>query len=185
MSKKIATKAAVKQNTLAVEKSVFDPHSPSGDKTWGELSSTERASFGVSLAEMFRQREQNTNDWLESLGLPRDIRLAAQVALAEYKEYATADDFDDCTYTNMIELIKVVATKKEWERRIVARSNPQSSGWPTLSPDELRKLFDIGQDTLKRRLKSQAIPNLCITTKAYRVDPTSLPDGWERTLNRG
>ena len=58
------------------------------------------------------------------------------------------------------------------------------AGWPTLSPDDLRKLFYIKQDALLRRLKSQTIPNLCITTKAYRVDPTSLPDDWKRTLRR-
>lgn len=63
-------------------------------------------------------------------------------------------------------------------------SDADVSGWPTLSPAELRTLFDIEQDALRRRLKSQAIPNRFITTKAYRVDPSALPDDWKRTIKR-
>lgn len=60
----------------------------------------------------------------------------------------------------------------------------REDGWPTLSPAELRKLFDIEQDALVRRLNSQAIRNAKITSKSYRIDPGSLPDGWERIIKR-
>lgn len=60
----------------------------------------------------------------------------------------------------------------------------QTNSWPTLTPAELRTLFDIEQDALVRRLKIQTIPNEKITFKAYRVDPSALPGGWKQTLNR-
>lgn len=62
---------------------------------------------------------------------------------------------------------------------------PTSSGWPAVTPDELRKLFSIEQDAMLKRLKKQDIANERITSKSYRVDPNSLPDGWEHTLKRG
>ncbi|WP_373653291.1 hypothetical protein [Schlesneria sp. DSM 10557] len=54
--------------------------------------------------------------------------------------------------------------------------------WVILTPSQLRKILDIEQDTLVRRLKTQAIRNVKITTKSYRVDPTSLGKGWEKHL---
>ena len=72
-----------------------------------------------------------------------------------------------------------LAEKMEIERTQLLK---QVQSWPTLTPHDLRTLFHIEQDALVRRLK--AIPNERITTKAYRVDPTALPDGWKQTLKR-
>jgi hypothetical protein len=108
-----------------------------GEKTLGQLPEAEQASLMAGFAEAihqltihpdfagtpFNQYIDKIEDWIVSLGLPRDIGLAAQVALAEYGEFATPDDFDDCPISNVIQLIKVVETKKEWERKIAARKD--------------------------------------------------------------
>ncbi len=184
MAKKRTTKSAVKATA---------------EKTLGDLPPAERASLLASFAESLHQLTifpefagkpldqylSKIEDWIESHGLPRDICLAGQVALVDYGEFAMREDIEQLTPSEIMEIIKVVSAKKEWERKLAVQSNPHSSGWPTFTPAELRKLFDIGQDALVKRLKSQAIPNKQITTKTYRVDPSTLPDDWKRILKRG
>lgn len=64
------------------------------------------------------------------------------------------------------------------------RSNNLKSDWPILAPQDMRKLFNIGQDVLRERLDLQQIPNVRINTKAYRVNPNCLPTKWETIIGR-
>jgi len=171
MAKKRTTKAAATANN-----SLAKLRKPNGGKTLAQLPKAERekllAEFAASIAsildsqrrqweEMFAAWERRDTveipDWLESLGLPRDIRLAGQVALAEYGEFATADDFDDCTHSNVIELIKVVAAKKEWERKLAARNNRrQTSGQPRADePTEAYLL--VGREVLAEMARNPSV----------------------------
>lgn len=107
-----------------------------GGKPWGQLSEAERLSLLNSFAERAHQATIHPDfagtpqdqyigkieDWLESLGLPRDIRLAAQVALADtYGEFATSADIDDFPMDNLIELFRIDTASKASAQRLAER----------------------------------------------------------------
>ena len=99
-----------------------------GDKLVSELTEAERREFDAATAkwaaDMRHDHEAELPNWLESMGLPRDSVLAAQIALAEFGEFALPEDVDKIPMDNFYDLIKVAVAKKRWGLRVAAEVNP-------------------------------------------------------------
>ncbi len=111
--------------------SLRQPSTAGDSKPMSELSANEMADM---TAPIFHQLHVEIPDWLESIGLPRDLRLAAKVALAEYGEWVDDMELKDFPLNNLIDLIRTVHAKKTWERTL-AGQNPS-----TKQPTKLTKV---------------------------------------------
>lgn len=111
MAKKRAAKVA--SETLAKLRK------PLSEKPLSQSSEAEREKLFEIVEKILRQHEVEIPDWLESLGLPRDTSLAAQVALADtFNEFATSADVEDIPLDNLIELIKIDTASKTSAQRL-------------------------------------------------------------------
>ncbi|MDP1799434.1 MAG: hypothetical protein Q8K78_18200 [Planctomycetaceae bacterium] len=54
--------------------------------------------------------------------------------------------------------------------------------WVPLRPADLRTIFDVSQDTLKRRLGDGTIPATKMSSKSYLLNPADLPNNWQDLL---
>jgi hypothetical protein len=125
-------------------------------------------------------------DWLESIGLPRDLNLATQVAIAELGELVLYDDIDELTVDRCVELIRAAHAKQQWgsHRAVEQGFNPSTEKTVTLSPQHLRAIYDVNQDTLRKRIRDGVIVAEMINTKSYRVPLDKLPKDWRAKLDK-
>ncbi len=78
---------------------------------------------------------------------------------------------------------------REVAAAIGAERSPGSPDEPpaetvTLSPQQLRAIYDINQDTLRKRLGNGVIPAEKVNSKSYRVRVDKLPEGWRAMLDK-
>lgn len=152
MAKKKATKSAVKTSS-GLERLMKNPN---GAKTLGQLSEAEQKAFHESLAkavdtassqaknmlleparELTHWYNVELPDWLESLGLPRDLVLASQVALNELGEFMLPEDIDNIQTDRLINAVKVAVAKKRFQLSVAAQMKRKpSSGMADQTRDD-------------------------------------------------
>ena len=171
-----------------------------GGKLRSELTEEERREFDAAtakwVADLTHQHDVELPNWLESLGLPRDPILAAQIALAEFGEFAMPEDMNDIPLVNLTNLIKVADGKKRWGLRVAAQVNPKPTSKSGTQADPIPSetgdddpIEDVltGQSlTLYRHLKTRARRTSFDTLaklRCWRVDDPS-PETILKALKR-
>lgn len=111
-----------------------------------EASNRQRRQFD-DLFEMMRRRiDVDIPNWLESIGWPRDMKLAMQIALKEYGEYASRDDCDQLTPSALVEFIRDVHSMKEWERK--KNVSAELERWLTLDEIVASGIVTVARKTI-------------------------------------
>lgn len=145
-----------------------------GDKLISELTEEERREFDAELARgwanFFRHHNVEVPNWLESLGLPRDRTLAAQIALAELGEFALAEDLGNIPMPNLIELIELADGKKRWGVRVAAQENPKPTSAEEVKqpPKKVRRLNVQKVQGSERRFRVCREP-VTVSAKGARI----------------
>jgi len=107
-----------------------------------ELS--DEASSHLSLSELVTyQWNVALPNWLESLGLPRNQTLAAQVAAVEWGEFMMSEDVHQIPLDNYVELIKTAVARKQWNIPVPQASVRQP---PVAKTDSDERFLGISLD---------------------------------------